>query len=329
MRFEEYQIPRGILASPSKFKKHLQEYIEGLVLEIERSKGVRFSESEVAELLLSAFRVNDYDVLIKKGKRLIINCENVWKWINNKLIPTTVLANIGDEEILKLLLFCIVITYKMFSGGTKATVTQKGFRERKRTFEAILVDQFIGKLGEVMLKKYISALFGVGIEIDWKISTEIERYKNDIVNAKKRVSIKTSSSLSGVWAEADVGYDYGVMVKCSIPQAPILQFFIEVCGFLKLVDFIEKKLHNANELFKEYLEDVKEKIKDYKCGVIQTEFKGFICGYFETSKQTLVKEGKTLPYLGKVRETRHLVRVDNLKYTAEDWERFLKEIGIR
>ena len=52
-----------------------------------------------------------------------------------------------DEDILRLVIFCLEITYRMFSGESRATVTQKGFRERRRTFKAILVDQFVGKLG--------------------------------------------------------------------------------------------------------------------------------------------------------------------------------------
>ena len=72
------------------------------------------------------------------------------------------------------------------------------------------------------------------------------------MNAKKNVSIKSSQTLAGVWAEADVGYDYGIMVKCSVPQQPILQFFIEVCGFSRLLDFAEEKIPPQNGLFKDY-----------------------------------------------------------------------------
>jgi len=86
----------------------------------------------------------------------------------------------------------------MFSGGTKATVTAKGFRERKRTFEAILVDQFVGKLGEVVIKKFLEKRFPVKIELDWEISRQIDRYRNDIINAKKKVSIKSTPNLAGI-----------------------------------------------------------------------------------------------------------------------------------
>ena len=91
--------------------------------------------------------------------------------------------------------------------------------------------------------------FPTKIELDWDISTQIEKYRNDIINAKKKVSIKTSPSLAGIWAEADIGYDYGITVKCSIPQPPILQFFIEVCGFSKLLDL-------------DYVQNIKGSIRD-------------------------------------------------------------------
>ena len=47
----------------------------------------------------------------------------------------------------------------MFAGGTSATITQKEFRERERTFKSILADQFVGKLGEIMVKKFLEKKF--------------------------------------------------------------------------------------------------------------------------------------------------------------------------
>jgi len=139
------------------------------------------------------------------------------RWVQEKLIPNTIVVSLDDEDIVRLLLFCLEITYRMFEGRTRATVTQKGFRER-RSFEGILVDQFVGKLGEIFVKKYLEKNFSGNIQLDWQISTQIEKYRNDIVNASKNISIKSSSTLAGVWAEADIGYDYGIMVKCLVPK---------------------------------------------------------------------------------------------------------------
>ncbi len=131
-----------------------------------------------------------------------------------------------------------------------------------------------------------------------------------------------------MWAEADIGYDYGIMVKCSVPQQPILQFFIEVCGFSRLLDFAEKKIPSHDSLFKDYLGEIRERIRKYKCGEIQTSLKGFICGYFKTSEYSPVEEGVTLPYLGTVREERYLVPINELKWTIEEWKKFLEEVEL-
>ena len=70
---------------------------------------------------------------------------------------------------------------------------------------------------------------------------------------------------------------------------------------------------------------MKGRIKDYKCGDMQTKFKGFICGYFKTEEYRPVKIGKILPYLGEVREERYLVQLNDLRYKKEEWMRFLQE----
>jgi hypothetical protein len=256
-----------------------------------------FGVEEVGDLLLSTCGSNDFDIL--------------------------------NEEVLRLLIFSIEMTYQMFLGGTRATVSAKGFRERRRTFEAILADQFTGKFGEIVLKKFLEKHFPyVRIELDWEISRHLEKYRNDILNAKKNVSIKSSPSLSGVWAEADEGYDYGVMVKCCVPQPTILQFFIEVCGFSRLLDFAEARIPQEDATFKGYLNELKGRIGKYKCGIIQTSLKGIICGYFHTKQAPLVREGETLEYLGKVRETRHLINIRDLKWTIGDWRKFVMDLGL-
>ena len=84
----------------------------------------------------------------------------------------------------------------MFSGGTKATISSQGLRGSKRAFETILIDQFMGKLGEVFILKYISRNFkNSKIELDWDISRDISVFRNDITNAKSIVSVKTLNSV--------------------------------------------------------------------------------------------------------------------------------------
>jgi len=217
----------------------------------------------------------------------------------------------------------------MFSCVTRATTTEKGFRQRRRTFESVLADQFIVKLGEIMLKKFLENYFPmVKIQLDWKISRERGQLENDIINAKKKVSIKSSSTLTGIWWDTNIGYDYGIAVKGAVPHQPILQFFIEVCGFTKLLAFAENRIPANDDLFKNYLGNMRKRIEKFKCGEIQSDLKGVICGYFKTSEYKPIKKGTLLPYLGEVREERFLVRIDQLKWKKESWEEFLKEVGL-
>jgi hypothetical protein len=50
--------------------------------------------------------------------------------------------------------------------------------------------------------------------------------------------------------------------------------------------------------------------------------------FCEVSDENLRKEGELLEYLGVVREERHLVRIDKLKYIRSSWEEFLKSVGL-
>lgn len=157
---------------------------------------MEFDKEEIGDLLLSVCRSNDFNVILKEENRMFLNKSQVQKWISEKLIPNTIIVNLDNEDIVKLLVFSLEITYQMFEGGTRATVNQKGFRERRRTFETILVDQFTGKLGEIFVKRFLEKNFNVNVMLDWEISQKIQQHRNDIVNASKRISIKSSSSLS-------------------------------------------------------------------------------------------------------------------------------------
>ena len=314
------------LNNPALFKKKKEDYIKSLKEIVQKESNINFEFDELGDLLISVCRANVFNVVRKYRRKMLLNEKDVLRWLKEKLIPNTVIMSIDDEEIIRLLLFSLEITYQMLEGGTKATMTQKGFRERRRSFEAILVDQFAGKFGEVVLKKFLEKQFSAKIELDWEISRSIDRFRNDIVNAKNKISIKTSPSLTGIWAEADIGYDYGVYVKSSMPKHIILQFFIEVYGFSRLIEFAEARI--SDNKFKDYLEKIKGRIEISKCGDLKTKFKGFIEGYFKTAEFKPIRKGKKLPYLGEVRESRYLVPISKLRYTKNDWEDFLIENAL-
>lgn len=73
---------------------------------------------------------------------------------------------------------------------------------------------------------------------------------------------------------------------------------------------------------------MRERIREYKCGEIKTKLKGFICGYFKTSDYKPVKKGTKLEYLGEVKEERYLVPINELKFTKDDWSKFLKDTEL-
>lgn len=321
-------LSKNELKSPSRFRRKFVAYINMLNKEVFEKYGIRFSEEELGDLILSACRSNDFNVLEEVYGKLKMKDENVREWIEKKLIPNTIILSLDDADIIRLLLFCIEITYEMFSGGTRATITQKGFRERRRAFETILVDQFVGKIGEVFVKKFLEANFNAKVELDWEISPEIERFRNDILNASENVSIKSSQTLAGIWAEADKGYDYGVTVKCSVPRHPILQFFIETCGFSNLLKFAENKIPRSDRIFTEYIERIRNRINEYVCDRFKTEVKGFICGYFRTSDYTPVRKGEKLPYLEEVKEERYIVPINELKWEKKDWQEFVTSLRL-
>jgi len=112
------------------------------------------------------------------------------------------------------------------------------------------------------------------------------------------------------------------------PNNQFYNFFIEVCGFVKLLDFAENKIPADDNLFRSYLGNMRERIKKFKCEEIQTNLKGVICGYFKTSEYKPIRKGKLLPYLGVVREKRYMVRIDQLKWEKESWRKFLQEVGL-
>jgi len=157
---------KGDLNSPSRFRNRLYDYIAEVKEDILNHYNVEFSFEEIGDLLISVCRSNDFGVMRYQNDKMFLDEEKFWRWVDKKLIPNTITVSLGDEDVVRLLIFCIEITYQMFGGGTKATITQKGFRQRRRTFESILVDQFVGKLGEIFVKKFLEKNYSARVELD-------------------------------------------------------------------------------------------------------------------------------------------------------------------
>lgn len=142
-----YRILEGELKSSTKFKGKIGACINTLIAN--NRDTIVFNFDELSEILLSACRMNDSNILSHLGNKKFLDGDIAERWVIERLLPNTVVMDFSDEDVIRLLIFCFEITYQMFGGGTKATVSAKGFRERRRTFESIVVDQFTGKLGEL------------------------------------------------------------------------------------------------------------------------------------------------------------------------------------
>lgn len=58
------------LDSPSKFKEKLSDYVINLRNKTLKSYSLEFDIEEMADLLLSVCRINDFNVICEKGNRI-------------------------------------------------------------------------------------------------------------------------------------------------------------------------------------------------------------------------------------------------------------------
>jgi len=86
-------VTKNSLNRVSIFKREMQDLISYTRDLIRDSYRVTFEMDEMGELLLSVFRSNDFFVLKKQGKELIVIRENLLRWVEEKLIPGTVILN--------------------------------------------------------------------------------------------------------------------------------------------------------------------------------------------------------------------------------------------
>jgi len=126
-------LTKGHLASPNKFKE--LEDLRNLLSKLKVDYKLPFDEEDLSMLLLSVLRCDDisssYGILKKKGKRRYIDELKVKAWLEENLIPNTVVLRMDDPEILKLLFFSIEITYSMFLGESRATLMQKNLEKEE------------------------------------------------------------------------------------------------------------------------------------------------------------------------------------------------------
>ncbi len=205
-------------------------------------------------------------------------------------------------------------------------MSEKVQRGKGRDFEQIFSDTFVGKIGEVFFKQYAKQKFGRDIILDWNISRGIEIFKSDIVDSKKRVSIKSTDTLESIWAEAPKGAVYGVLVKVSLPKDFLMKILAHISSLEKLLNFVKEKIQK--DVTASDTMGLVNFIMETAYGE-QMVIKGFTCGFFKTSDSTFKHKGDRLPYVGgkfEVYEDKHLIKCNELKFCEHDWENFFRDV---
>jgi len=281
-----------------------------------------YSADEIVSLIISALRIGDGNILTleenKRNPKRLINTDLIIPWIQQRIVPNTVLLKTDDPDLLRLAIFSLAMPYKMFQGTTRATVTEKTRRSKQRDFEQIFSDTFIGKIGEIAFKKFLLNKFSRTIDLDWEISDQIAGFKSDIPNSKKIVSIKSTDTLDSIWAEAPQNADIGIFVKVAIPKDFFMKILAHISSLKKFLRFVEKRLEKEDSV-SELLNFIEETAYSE-----EMKIKACVLGYYLTNPELLKRKGQEIPFLGEVHEDKFMIEYNRLLSTDTDWLNFIK-----
>lgn len=280
--------------------------------------------SEIRLALISGGSEILGQVRTKARSRYIMDINRVKEWIQNRLVPNTVIVTLDQEELLRLLAFSLAMPYKMFAGETRATITELVRRTKGRDFQQIFSDHFIGRIGEVAFKQFAYEKFRRDIVLDWRIGKELQAFQSDIVSSKRKVSIRSTDTLESIWADAPPTADYGVSVKVSVAKDFFMKILAHISSLRKLLEYIRQRVDVKEDSALSELLDYIEK-EAFRSGF---SAKAFICGFFRTSDFNVVKKGEELAFLGEVEQDKYFVPYSRLSYQFDDWNKFFLECGV-
>jgi len=175
----------------------------------------KLDRESILRLIIGAIRGLECAQTITRGNASLYETsrEEIEKWLAERLSPNIIEIDPGqDEDFYRLLLFSMLMPYKMRVGESRATITEFTDRSKSRGTLQIISDHFIGKIGEIAFRKFVKA-FGYDTDLDWNIGTERDKFKSDIVSLKrggkaigvnKIVSIKSSKSPGHNWPLLDL-----------------------------------------------------------------------------------------------------------------------------
>ena len=90
------QILKRDLDKPISFKEKMSNFVQNLRNNIQN---IPLDDNELTDLLLSACRVNDFEVISYQGKKMFLNEDRVLSWLKEKILPNTVVLKLNDEDI--------------------------------------------------------------------------------------------------------------------------------------------------------------------------------------------------------------------------------------
>ena len=307
------------LKSKSKIREKLSDYISDF-----KEASICYRENDIFNLVLSALRANEWNIvdieISGNREKHIVDIERITDWIEKKVVPNTIEIGPDETDLLKLMIFSLAMPYKMLTGETRATMTEKVQRGNERYFGRIFSDIFDEKIGEIAFRKFAKQKFGRDINLDWGISTEISTFKSDIIDSKEIVSIKSTDTLESIWAEAPTTAEYGLFVKVALPKDFFLKILAHISIFFTDRGFSYHKLDD-NLVENNNITDLVRFIEETAYGE-KMAINGYICGFFKVSEHNLKKKGEELPYLGEVHEDKHLIECNKIMYLDNEWDEF-------
>jgi len=317
-------IPLGKLERASELKRTLRPLLAGL------ESFDPYTEDQLLELLIGALRGGE-----KCGRKskegYIITEKYVNNWFKTRVEPNTIKISHEDEEMYHLMTFALAAACQMYTGGTRMTVTEFSRRGKRRPLLQVVADIFTGKIGEVATQ-LLARDYGYEVQPDWDLSRDREQYRSDLTRIGRvtdgqihnipktwTISVKSSASLTGAWAEAPEGTRVTLFWKVALPEDFLFRLLHYISSWTKLICFLEAKRLQEASPFNKFLEDMK-KIEQKL--IISCYFAGFYC----PSRHTLRRPGQKLPYLGEVREPKHMCPIGRLRWKPPDFQELLDQI---
>ncbi len=205
-RKEDWVVPKSRL-KPNNVP---QEWAEQLYL-IESTH--LFQTGDVRRLICGGIRGLECVTGVTNGntQRFSTSLGKARDWFLSRVIPNTVIISTADPNFFRLLVFALIITYKMHRGKTQMTITEFAARDKRRTMFQVISDQFVGKIGEVGFASFAEK-YGYESELNWGITRDRSQFATDLPRERRkeemtykllkaRESIKSSKTLEGARAE--------------------------------------------------------------------------------------------------------------------------------